>query len=230
MKNFTDNIIDFLFPKISIITGNKISDSNSNPYVEDEIIGKMEILSENDIQEIKSKLESNEAYSHFLFSDKYHIKEVIHNIKYRGFKKAGMFFGTLLGNALINKYGKELEQYRYIVPVPLHSAKERDRGYNQSEYICRGISKIINIPVNNTLIFRKIHTKSQASLPMRERKLNVQGAFDAVANNHSLLNAAGIILVDDVVTTGSTLNEVIKTLKKSGAGNIFVVTLASAII
>lgn len=229
MNNITNNIVDFLFPKISIITGNRISDSNSNQYVEDEIIGKMELLSENDIAEIKSKLVSNDAYSHFIFSEKYYIREVIHYFKYRGFKKAGMFFGTLLGNEMVKRTGKDLEQYNYIVPVPLHSAKERDRGYNQSDYICRGISEITGIPVNNKLIYRKIHTKSQASLPVRERKQNVLGAFDVVSKNCSLLNNAGIVLVDDVVTTGSTLNEAIKTLKKSGAGKIFVVTLAAAI-
>lgn len=110
-----------------------------------------------------------------------------------------------------------------IVPVPLHPKRKQERGFNQSELISKWISKILKIPCENSFLKRTRNTPSQRALGKGERVKNVTGAFKS-------RNAAGknILLVDDVLTTGATMFECAKTLKKAGAKKVFAVAFAKA--
>lgn len=112
----------------------------------------------------------------------------------------------------------------YLIPVPLHPKRLREREFNQSAIIASEIEKRLGIPVLTDILIRQHHTKSQVELDMKERRRNVVGAF--TARNEDVIKDKNLILVDDVYTTGSTVNECAKTLKRNGAGKVYVVTIA----
>ncbi len=151
------------------------------------------------------------------------IPTLIYDLKYRGLKIVGPWLGRKLGQRLASTSLPEHEPV--LVPVPLHARKKRERGYNQSLLICRGMSEATGLRVDDHLIFRNRYTRSQAAeqLTVEERKRNVKNAF-------SLRSGARIpptvALVDDVITTGSTIGECARVLK--GAGVTWVGALAVA--
>ena len=104
-----------------------------------------------------------------------------------------------------------------MVPVPLHRSRARIRGYNQAELIVSRLGR----PVASNLLCRRKNTPSQTGLSRSQRKLNLAGAFEV---RRSLSGA--VIVVDDVYTTGSTMNEITKTLKRAGAERVEVLTVA----
>lgn len=150
--------------------------------------------------------------------------ELIHFVKYQGFKKLGFSFGVMLGKLLQNTLNTD---YDFIVPIPIHSAKERERGFNQSDIISNGISSVLSIPVNTKLIKRKSYTQTQTLLSKEERKINVANVFSSFSKNVGLKNKK-CLLVDDVLTTGSTINFAAKELMKCGAEKVDGATIARA--
>ena len=115
-------------------------------------------------------------------------------------------------------------EWPFLIPVPLHQNRLREREYNQSAIIASVISSKFGIPVITYILSRQRYTKPQVELGFRERKENVTGAFTVQDNVD--IKGKNIILVDDVYTTGSTVNECAKVLKKNGAGKVYVVTIA----
>ncbi len=112
----------------------------------------------------------------------------------------------------------------FIVPVPLFLKKEKQRGYNQAMELAKELSKFIGIPVRNDFLARVKNTPTQTELTYNERQKNLKDSFKALNNkefkNHNLL------LIDDVLTTGATINNCSKILKNSGAKNVYALTLA----
>ena len=122
----------------------------------------------------------------------------------------------------------ESEAFRdfdYIVPVPLHPNKLRQRGYNQSECIAEGLSEVLNVQVETQTLFRAIENPTQTKKSVYERWENTDGIFDVA--NVDTFEGKHILLVDDVLTTGSTLIACVQALKKSNC-KVSVFTLASA--
>ena len=115
-------------------------------------------------------------------------------------------------------------QTYYIIPVPLHPSRLREREFNQSAILALVIGERLGIPVLTNILLRERHTMPQVELDMKERKKNVAGAF--TVQNGEMVIDKDIILVDDVYTTGSTVNECAKALKENGAGMVSVVTIA----
>src|SRR3989344_7225576 len=109
-----------------------------------------------------------------------------------------------------------------LVPVPLHRKRHNWRGFNQAELLSGALSVSLNIPLNKTLVSRRKATKPQVKLSALERKRNVENAF-ALSGNPANKK---IILVDDVITSGSTLNELAKLLKKHKASEVWALTVA----
>jgi len=163
-------------------------------------------------------------YSLFSFNeDKDYIK-IIYSLKYAGFKRVGTEFGKELGKLILEKSGTD---YSAIIPIPIHHARMRERGFNQSDVIAAGISTIINIPVNNKIIRRSKYTKTQTLLTKAERKTNVNDVF-VPFNNHINIKGKYFLLIDDVLTTGSTINSCGNVLLEMGAKRIDCATLACA--
>lgn len=128
-------------------------------------------------------------------------QNLIHNLKYKGQTEVGHKLGNLLGERLANS---DLYQgIDYIIPVPLHPKKERARGYNQSDFIAAGVSEVMVIPVLNNLLIRKKITDSQTRKSRFIRYENMLSVFELV-KPEQLINKH-VLLVDDVITTGATL-------------------------
>lgn len=111
-----------------------------------------------------------------------------------------------------------------VIPIPIHRTRMIERGFNQSEELSRLLCKRISVPLESNALLRIRNTRHQVSLPQDKRMLNIKGAF--TVPQPGLVMGKRVLLVDDVFTTGSTLNEAAKVLKESGAESVFVYTLA----
>ena len=112
----------------------------------------------------------------------------------------------------------------YIIPVPLHIKRLREREFNQSAVIALAFGARFDLPVLTDVLIRLRHTRPQVELGMKERRDNVAGVF--TVQNREMIKGKDLILIDDVYTTGSTVNECAKVLKKNGARMVYVVTIA----
>lgn len=131
-----------------------------------------------------------------------------------------LYLGQLLGELLIEQI--QVDWYAkgdlpdLIIPVPLHPLRLRERGYNQALEIARPIAKRLKIPIDTTGIQRVRHTNKQSNLDKAARAINMQGAFMATRDYNNLK----VVIVDDVMTTGSTISELAQVLRKAGAAQI----------
>lgn len=152
------------------------------------------------------------------------VQEMLHNFKYRKKKNIGTIIGKMAGEKMMQcgNYPK----VDLIVPIPLFWRKKRARGYNQSEVFARGMSETSYIPVNNVLS-KLFDSESQTSKSRMQREANV--AFHFAVNEHKAIKGKHIVLVDDVITTGSTMASAGKMLLKNGASKISIVTMAVAL-
>lgn len=117
--------------------------------------------------------------------------------------------------------------YDLIVPVPLHHRKKRERGFNQSELLARRLSRLTRLPLAGRKFVRCRYTRTQTRLNPKEREKNVKGAFRVTDDKY--FRERRLLLIDDVLTTGATVNECARVLIKAGAGRVDVLTLARAI-
>lgn len=223
------NIINFIYPKICIVSEIRLDESNSNPFINDYEIKSLAKVGTSDLRDLENKLLSDVSFSLFVFRENDNFSKIIYQLKYGGMKKLGVFLGKLLGTE-VKKFieEKNLSDFDYIIPVPLFKTKVRERGYNQSDYICQGVSDILNIEFINDFVIRNRHTKSQSKLDRYKRAENVKNAFEINSKYEKTIFDKEIILVDDVVTTGATLNEVVKVLRNGSCRKIMVCTLAMA--
>lgn len=115
-----------------------------------------------------------------------------------------------------------------IVPVPLHRWRQASRAFNQSELLARGLSRSLGLPVATGVLLRTRRTRAQSGLDAVDRRRNVRGAFRCRPERPALLQGRSLALVDDVLTTGTTLAECCRTLRRAGAGGISVWVAARA--
>ena len=142
------------------------------------------------------------AMSGFYFSKGSMVQNMIHEFKYRGNKKAGHYFGNMMGKNLLNS--ERFDDIDVIIPLPLFERKEKMRGFNQAEILCNGIAEIINKPVIKQNVVRKVFTETQTKKHRIERWKNVEGIF--YVTDPQSLEGKNILLVDDVITTGATID------------------------
>jgi ComF family protein len=162
------------------------------------------------------------------------LEPLLYGLKYRSLEDIGVECGILLGQALQHQGWTE---YDVIVPVPLHASRMRERGYNQAEAIARGLSLALHVPIEALWIVRTRATTSQTRLSREERRTNVADIFDIhprlrrqqrrTSTSLPCTNKR-ILLVDDVVTTGSTLQASALVLLEAGARYVDAVTIAAA--
>jgi ComF family protein len=148
--------------------------------------------------------------------------DVIHRYKY----KRAVWFEPFLAGLLISKASPALaaEKWDFIVPVPLFSVKKREREFNQAELLAHRLAEAVKIPVNKHLLRRVKATTTQTRLTREQRAANVEQAF--AYRGRRRLQREKIVLLDDVLTTGATTNACAKALRKAGAGEICVWTVA----
>jgi len=151
------------------------------------------------------------------------LQHLLHALKYKGRKDIGYFLGQQLGYDL--QAAGIAQTTDLIVPVPLHKKKEAERGYNQSYYIAKGIGAVLGVPVDAMLLQRTRHTESQTLKSREERVQNVSDAFACTAPT----NAKHILLCDDVLTTGATLEACAIALSHKNGVQVSLATIGIAI-
>ncbi|MBQ9245462.1 ComF family protein [bacterium] len=150
------------------------------------------------------------------------IKHLIRDLKYHNKKKLSVLFAKLM-----NDYIKDinLKQEYLIIPVPISKERRKERKYNHMELVSDELSKLTGFKNNKNLLIRIKDTEKQYKLHRTERIKNIKGAFDV--NNTEISKETPILIIDDITSTGITLEENIKTLKKSGFKEIIAITLAT---
>lgn len=141
------------------------------------------------------------AHSEFYFSKGQLVQHLIHQLKYNGNKEIGHYLGILMGNTLLAS--TRFSNIDYVLPLPLYPDKEFKRGYNQAEVICNGISEATRIPVMSNNLVRQRSTETQTRKHRAERWQNVDGSFTIL--KPAALAGTNILLVDDVITTGASI-------------------------
>ena len=162
------------------------------------------------------------AYLKFVKGGK--VQNLLHHLKYENCPEIGVTLGRW--------YGRELVQdglshkFDVVVPVPLHEKKFRTRGYNQSEFFARGLAESLGIDADHTILKRTRNTPTQTRKSRLERWRNVEGAFQI---GHQLLSNQNYLVVDDIVTTGATLEACALALAAAGCSSVSVAAIATAI-
>lgn len=224
---FITEILDFFLPRFCPCC--KIKLISCEKFICTSCFNKIKRADESRLRfEFNKKFSNQEIISGFtslfLFEKDKELQHLIHSLKYNGKFLIGSFLGELLGTKIKN----ELENWNIslILPVPLHQLKKAERGYNQSFYISKGLSKKINIPAGSGIIKRKKYTQSQTKMNLLERKENMEKAFKV--KSRKKITGKNILLIDDVITTGATITECGKVLLNAGADQVYAASVAVA--
>jgi ComF family protein len=166
----------------------------------------------------------SQAISYLRFSKKSKVQRLLHQLKYKNKPELGILLGELYGTDLkAAGFGTNID---FIIGIPLHKEKERQRGYNQADCIAEGLSKALEVPYSTTIARKVISTGTQTKKSRFERFMNVKDAFD-ITDKEKLKNKR-VAIVDDVLTTGSTIESFARTLLENGCAEVSVITIAIA--
>ena len=145
-------------------------------------------------------------------------------LKYYNQKQYAKVFAKMMYNKIVKI---DIKQYDYIISVPMYIKKKKKRGYDQAEILGEELSKLINIPFEKNNLIRTKNTLPQSKVSFEDRHKNVEGVFKVL--NKDKIKDKNILLIDDIYTTGSTINNCAKILKQAGANNICYFTLSKVL-
>jgi len=225
-----DDFISLLFPRLCYACGNHLLRNEHLICTECFVViprTGYHTVEDNPVAQLfwgRCKIEKAAAFSYYNKGSR--IRKLIHNLKYKGIKEIGYELGRMYGLSL-NDSGF-INDVDLIIPVPLHPSKKRIRGFNQSETISMGIADSTHLPLDIKSLTRKMVSATQTKRSRYDRWTNVDGIFQvidaqAIAEKH-------ILLVDDVITTGSTIESCTNELLKIQGVRVSVVALAFAAI
>ena len=159
---------------------------HSNNPIEKKFWGRMQVV---------------HATAQYYFTKESMMQHLMHQFKYKGNKELGIYLGKLLGYALASS--NRFLDIDALIPLPLHKSKEHKRGYNQAAVLCDGVSSVLNKPVWKDVVSRPEFTETQTKKNRIQRWQNMEGKFELA--NPEKIEGKHILLVDDVITTGATL-------------------------
>lgn len=162
----------------------------------------------------------------FYFDKKGSLQNIIHSLKYESKPFLGEHLGTFLAHTL--KKDSFFDEVDYILPVPMHAKKERLRGYNQAAMIVKGIQKVINIPYEKDILIKTEQTLTQTRKNKVQRLLSLSEKSIFTSFVPEKIKNKSILLVDDIITTGSTLIKCLEVLEQYGCKTCKIVTLGMA--
>lgn len=224
MISLLNQFFDFFLPRICPGCNQKLT-NDANPVCE-ECLSSILIADEEKLeQEFEKNFKSSgiitDYYALYIFQPDQAFQHIVHALKYQKHFRIGIFLGEMLS------YGIKSRDWQIdiIIPIPIHHLKKVERGYNQSDYIAKGLSRKLNIPWSGKIVNRVRHTESQTKLNMKQRALNIADAFKVKRPDE--IQNKNILVVDDVSTTGATILECAKTIKEAGAKTIFACTVGT---
>ena len=206
-----DMLLNFLFPPVCGICGKM--DENW--------------VCENCYNKLKINIIYNKAINKFYDEQIYLFKyKDIRNLILRYKFNNQSYLNNTFANIILKnkKLCRKIKIYDIIIPVPMFYKKKKNRGYNQTELITSKIAKCLGIYTNNNILIKSKNTKTQSTLKEKNRYENIKNAFSI--KNNELIKNKNIILFDDIITTGATVNECSKILKQNGVKNILVLSIA----
>jgi ComF family protein len=225
-----DDFVSLLFPRLCYACGNHLLRNENlictGCYV---IIPRTNyhLADENPLAELfwgRCHLEKAAAFSFYTKGSR--IRRLIHNLKYKGIKEIGEELGRIYGLTL--KSSGFLNDIDLIIPVPLHPSKKRVRGFNQSDIISEGLAEVTGITIDTTSLIRIHVSDTQTKRSRFDRWTNVAGIFQVT--DPVTLNGKHILLVDDVITTGSTIESCANELLKVDGVRVSVIAMAFAVV
>lgn len=225
IKNLSLDLLDFFFPNFCILCDQKIYRTMYS--ICESCVNEIEKSNLTDLNEFYHHNLSNSNlithyYAKYEFVKDGKFQTVVHYLKYNRKSRIGIQLGLELGKELLKE--NWFNEIDVIIPVPIHRIKKLSRGYNQSDLIAKGISIISQKSIDLKSLKRIRNTPTQTHLHLQERIENVKDAFKVVRKEK--IKDKVILIVDDVCTTGSTVNEVARTLLNAGAKKVNLTTLA----
>jgi ComF family protein len=227
LKEIKDSFLHLLFPHVCIGCGNNILNENSVLCMR--CIAAMpetnfELHPGNPVEKtFWGRLPLIGATAQFYFTKESLMQHLMHQFKYKRHKELGMQLGRIMGEQIKRSGRFEADA---LIPLPLFPAKEKRRGYNQATILCEGIAEYMKIPVLDKAVIRPQHTETQTKKGRIERWKNMEGKF--ILSNTDEIKNKHLLLVDDVVTTGATLEACGIELLKADGVRMSVATLCVA--
>ncbi len=225
---FLTDFFHLFYPNICCACGNHLYDGEqcicischlALPYTNDEYVHRNLTY-----KVFEGRVKIQAASSLFFFKKKSRVQNLLHYLKYKNHEELGVLLGAMHANLLCKS--ELFEGIDFVIPVPLHPNKLKKRGYNQALLLANGYAEILEVPVNDKLLLRKVDTNSQTKKNRYQRYENMNEVFKCY--DTELLAGKGVLLVDDVITTGSTLEACAQELLKTGCSKIFIVSTALA--
>ncbi len=223
-----NDLLELFFPALCITCGDRLISQEKYVCVKcwsDLPVTNFHFDADNKVAQLFwGRIKIENATSYFTFKKGSIYQQLIHSVKYRGLKELGFETGRRFGAALSDS--ESFAAVDVIIPVPLHPLKEKKRGYNQSEWIAKGIADTLGKSYSVSELKRNIHTSTQTKKNRFERWKNVENIF--VVEHPEILAGKHILLVDDIITTGSTLEASAYQLLKIEGVKVSIATLGYA--
>ena len=220
------DFVNLMFPDVCVICGNALQKNEHQlclSCLNDIPKTNYHLIEENPIEKrFWGKVPVHRATSCFFFEKGSPFQKLLHILKYKGNKEIGELMGKYAAIDLLDS--PDFTSIDIIIPVPLHPAKFKSRGYNQSEWIGKGISSILHKPQDTSTLIRVRENASQTRKTVFERYENTEGIF--ALSDKTFLEGKHVLLVDDVLTTGSTLEACTRALLETKGIQISIFTLA----
>ncbi len=176
-------------------------------------------------QKFLGKLLVKNTNSFLQFTKNGPVQNILHDLKYKNKPDLAEYMGKWFGKELRAKgFHEEID---LILAVPLHPIKEKRRGYNQADEIAKGVSESLNVPFDKELIVRNRFTETQTNKSRYSRFENMEGVFEIM--DHSKTKGKRVALIDDVLTTGATLEVAGAEILKAGCRDLSILTIAAAL-
>lgn len=228
MKNLFRNFLNLFFPNLCVVCNSRLSEGEEFICTECLLLlpkTNYYLQPDNRLEQFfagRIPFERVAAYAYFIKGGS--IQHIIHELKYNRNPRIGHFMGKLCGEQV--RDSDFISGIDLLVPIPLHSKREKQRGYNQSLEICKGISEQTGIPVDDTTLIRKVNNKSQTKNSRFDRWKNVEDIFSITDDN--AFRGKHILLIDDVITTGSTIESAAKEILKSEGSAVSIFAVGTA--
>jgi ComF family protein len=226
LKKLFASLLSLLYPKLCIICDELLMEQESffclACFLKLPKTNYHLIANNRSVERLSGRFSFVKATSYFYYNKGGLTQKLIAEIKYRGNRHLGEWIGSYLAKDLISS--DFFQDVDYLVPIPLHRSKEKKRGFNQAEKIAKGIAQVTGIPMEVSNVFREQANTSQTKKAVFERWQNTQNIFNL--KDTELFSKKHILLIDDVLTTGSTLEAVARSVLKSAEVKISILTLA----
>lgn len=216
-KKLKDRIVDLLYPTRAVCLGCGDERGCRKPFLCDicrVLLDPVNVVAAH--RKWQRRYLSQVAFAHYYGRP---VRGMIHAYKFRSVRMLAGRFAKEMAELI---KGRGLGPYDMIIPVPLHPARQMDRGFNQSQLLAEELSAICGIPVRTDILFRIRKTRQQAKLSHDKRSKNLEKAFEARVS----LDGMRVLLLDDVVTTGSTLCACAEALHEKGAEDVQAIAIA----